>query len=698
LYQAACAAQSPGCVCAREQYLRSNMVATTGPGSNGYEEPENEKEVTIQVPAGATPGVTKLGVRLSEKAERLVATVPKQALPGDHIVFAQDDAGSWSMKLVPVAPRAGKLEELGTQAPAPAPAVPSVAKNTITATAVPQFNKSDGRIVAFVPYGVKPGESAIAIDLPASATVEAGAAETEQLEGTRTVGIAVPPTAQPGDMVLIKDGPDGLEVAVQKERLQVSDRTSLAERFKSVSGRISHAMEDGTACERLFAALKKADVFVTPKCARAAVPPLCIPGLAATEHISQGEEIMRIPRRVHLSTQTPLEACPELCKEVDACEKLGDGLKEKSKLAIFLADLLRRAEERANGLEPSAPLPGCEGVAEDVFAVWEAYADGLLGVDFDTHPQLHGACNPEVISEELEPSPQADIVLDMASEVQSSHEALLTSCSSRVLGPGFEDMRHWVRARLCILSRVFEAYTSYTLVPVVDLMNHSVNPGVAWRWSAEDDAMIATTTRAHQPGEELFDSYGERSSELLYQTYGFTVPPELEQAWSYELRSERAHSIYEHFLPKSKALHFILMETERIDETLTVALDAVKSHGQNPEDFLLLACSRVMAAIGSDPKLQAPLLALKKVRSLSPSRSDWWTQLADEDKSCLDEDSTRIKMGEFLCLVAHIEAVLVFRRMMLPQNCFARTAHLRQLLASAFIALRTSGSCTTIST
>ncbi|KAK5998904.1 Ribosomal lysine N-methyltransferase set11-like protein [Cladobotryum mycophilum] len=60
------------------------------------------------------------------------------------------------------------------------------------------------------------------------------------------------------------------------------------------------------------------------------------------------------------------------------------------------------------------------------------------------------------------------------------------------------------------------------LQPVADLFNHT--PEGYCTASFNDKAFTFTTTRAHQPGEEVFIRYGPHANDMLLVEYGFTLP------------------------------------------------------------------------------------------------------------------------------------------------------------------------------
>lgn len=94
--------------------------------------------------------------------------------------------------------------------------------------------------------------------------------------------------------------------------------------------------------------------------------------------------------------------------------------------------------------------------------------------------------------------------------------------------PGLSDLgcREWWLARSLVTSRAFARETGRapTLVPLADLLNHSLTPGVDWDFGPQsaDFAMHATQTIV--AGSELHDSYGRKSNGRLLLHYGFVLP------------------------------------------------------------------------------------------------------------------------------------------------------------------------------
>jgi len=256
------------------------------------------------------------------------------------------------------------------------------------------------------------------------------------------------------------------------------------------------------------------------------------------------------------------------------------------------------------------------------------------------------------------------------------------------------------RAKLNFMTRVFLTDDESALVPGIDLINHapSADAGIEWRWNGEAREMTATTCRPHKPGEELFQSYGERSNLLLHRTYGFTQVPDVEPSWSYILHPQCAFHIYEDFLPSSHAGLAIMLDSARMDETLCKALNAVNAHQCDPGEFLRLVCARCLWAYDDDAMLQPALQALRQVREANPSSCDWWFGLmgTPEGQRVAEDVGVRLKMCEYLCLVAHLEAVDAATGRLPEDQCLERCEQLRVVVRDGLGALR-EGSCFTLS-
>jgi len=399
---------------------------------------------------------------------------------------------------------------------------------------------------------------------------------------------------------------------------------------------------------------------VSAKLARGSAPPLNIPGVLAAEPLEAGEELCRIPARLHISPPGLRSVAPALCQAVEAAQDLPAARRPEALQALFLAQLLHGAADRAASGGSSEALSGRPQTVElddGVWGVWERYADVLRGEDFAFHPYRRAAAEPDAMRAALDPSPEADFFIDMARDVRALHQVATETCSAALGRPPPEEL--FLRARLCMLSRGFKTCQDSTLVPVVDLFNHAQSPGqgASWRWDEQSQAMVVTAVRAHKAGEELFFSYGPRSNLLLYRTYGFTHPPEAEPVWSYIVRPGRVASVYDDFLPGKEPRPQLVLDSENLEASLCEALNAVTRAGRSAAEFLRALCSRCKSPYEEDSRLRPALEALQRARAKDPTSRAWWSELREADRPMAAEDGVRVKMCEYLCLVAHLEAL-----------------------------------------
>jgi hypothetical protein len=368
---------------------------------------------------------------------------------------------------------------------------------------------------------------------------------------------------------------------------------------------------------------------------------------------------------------------------------------QKTDNAVLLAQLIFRAEVRAvarhNGGDVGFsfvdPLDG-KAIDADVLRVWDSYADGLLATDLDSHVYLRVADDTEGFQKEFVPSSQADLILDGAGNMNDIFERTRSNVDASILGSAFDDARMFVQARLCTMTRVFDVKTLPAMVPLGDLFNHCPTFGVRWFFNEDEDAMDYVAIQPHAKGEEVFISYGSTSNLKLHRGYGFTLPPQDEESWGYEMRRERVHAIMDAFVPEPKQLAVLALDTMKIDETLAKLLNAVTDNDGCPADFLSLACCRCKAEYDADAEMQPFLRALQRARAKRVSSCTWWEEISEEERDKASSDAMRIKMCEYLCLVAHIEAVMVWQGLMQKENCFEKAEEFREVVADAFNLLK----------
>jgi histone-lysine N-methyltransferase SETD3 len=93
--------------------------------------------------------------------------------------------------------------------------------------------------------------------------------------------------------------------------------------------------------------------------------------------------------------------------------------------------------------------------------------------------------------------------------------------------PGYERFTpgEFVWARLSVSSRLFSLKTGgllgQTLVPLADMLNHRRPPDVLWETSEDGEFFVMKAHNAVAAGDEVHDSYGAKSNDLLLLHFGF---------------------------------------------------------------------------------------------------------------------------------------------------------------------------------
>jgi len=604
---------------------------------------------SIHVPSDAKPGETKLSLATGD-GHSVRFTVPPEALAGDLLVLRQSEDSVWKCTISRDHAKHGTMPK-------------------------PQSRK---RITFLLPADIEPGETKLDVG-----------------SGLDKVRIDVPAHCRPGDKMEISNEADGVQwrASVIKENC-VQDKPQLSmEKVAELDSLKAPPLESVRAFEELVEAARAAGGFVSPKLVRGSKPPLNVPGLLTNAPIEKGEELCRIPERQHISSRTATKYLPELVKAVnehsDIHEERRLEVAQATLMALLLQDAEDRADARQKGESPPDRLPILANVEPDVIRVWDSYADSLLSEDFAYHPYRKAALDPEAIRAEYEPSHEAEFLINMAEDLIEVHRTVC-DVAPQVLGTEVE-VGMYIRARLCMLTRVFLTWCESTLVPVIDLMNHAAGvmpPGVVWRWDESAQAMIATAERDHIVGEELFDSYGPRSNLLFSRTYGFTQMPSVEPSWSYVVRPMQAYSVFETFLPKDNIAVQIILDTRRLEESLTKALNAA---GYNAREFLHLICARCIIPYQTDVKLRPALEGLRRARAKDARNCKWWAELSEADEAIIEEDSMRIKMSEYLCLTTYLEAIRRYNGHLDEQACLAEGSQLRCTLIEALRILDQKG-------
>jgi len=512
-----------------------------------------------------------------------------------------------------------------------------------------------------VPADARPGETKIKVD--------------NGLSGEACLVVTVPSRALPGDLLALARHDDGAwEMRIVRGHgLSATGRT------------IALPHGPRTDPDALFGQLVQAGTaaggFVSPKLRRCTLASLRIAGVVVCDRVNEGEQLARIPPSLFLSPASCEMEFPELFGAVRGMQSLAEGRREEAALCACLTHLLHSAR-RGNG---------CSKCPR---AVWSLYAAALLGESFVGHPYWRCIHDYACVRSLLEPSNEHSSMVTMAGDVIALHSNLSGHIDQEVLGPEF-DLGVYFQARLCVLTRLFHHGRVPVLVPIIDFCNHAADPGASWQFGT-DGAMVLTATRSHSPGEEVHISYGKRSNVLLFRTYGFTISPISEPSWTYIFQGGRQppelRRTFEKFLPQAVASVTIQLETRVVQDSLVACMNACIDHGRGPpEQFLKEICTLAIASYECDESLQPALAALRCVRALDPSSSAWWAHVTDGEASPRHCDSgsafadwtehvVRVKMSEYLCLTAHLEALDAVSGYLSEDQCLASCASLRKTL------------------
>jgi len=594
------------------------MVAA--PGVENPLQLPKKLQVVVEVPKNVRPGVTKLAVDVDADSE-LHILVPVEAAVGDRLRISKESDGPWTcvvLKSQPLYDMANR--QLGSP------------------------GSENCMLQLLVPANIKPGETKMQVYI----------SESEQVQ------LSVPENASPGDLVELVRSTQSWTAKFTRDRYTVASdpKSNLAVMADLAKTSSQAGLDVEAAVERLFAVAKEAGCFVSPKIKRGCVPPLNIPGLVAVEAIEEGEELIRVPSKFHITPPSVEIAAPALAQASKA-SSLPEQRRLEALHAFFVARLLADAQERAVSSEKVSISNAFDRwtATEHQKKIWEAYADTLLTEDFSYHPFRLAACSPAEMRGHLSPSQEAEYYIDMATDLMSLHETMLRSSEAAGM-PETLEAEMFLRARMSAQTRVFQTCVDTTLVPVADLLNHSptLTPGVLWSWDAEAEAMIVRAVRAHNPGEELFTTYGARSNMLLYRTYGFTLHPINEPSFTYIIRPHLVRPIMKIFLDDEDARPLILLETSHIDDSLCQVLNKVGKKGGNATEFLRLLCARSRWGYEQDERIRPALEALKRAREKDSGSHTWWEHIDEEHKDLVQQDAVRVIMSEYLCLTAHIEA------------------------------------------
>eukprot|EP00929_Paragymnodinium_shiwhaense_P013138 TRINITY_DN121001_c0_g1_i1.p1 TRINITY_DN121001_c0_g1~~TRINITY_DN121001_c0_g1_i1.p1 ORF type:complete len:763 (-),score=133.50 TRINITY_DN121001_c0_g1_i1:67-2355(-) len=708
-----------------EQAAQPASGAACSSTSNGpvqTPDPETSADVFVDVPEGVRPGITKL------QAGGILVTVPAQAVPGNRLRLRPAEDGQWTcveilrtpasditattareiavtMPNVPPAGSGGPRQlrfDLGPSGvvvlPAPAEAKAGDTLKLRQDSATGQWSchlaVAEQSDVVATPSSEQP--TSIRCQIPEGATPGETALEMQVGPGGQRLSVLVPATARPGDVLeLVQDEATGRWTAHIAEKRVKSMELEL--RLPAV------AIDQDAACARLLEAARTAGAHVSRKLRRGSAPPLNIMGMIASERIDVGEELFVLPRGLLLSPENCSALMPEYYNGVHNLKEMPDFFKKDAGHATCLAILLRDAEDRLaqQAEDPSFTAPARTGPHAATLELWDRYAEALLGEPFQQHPYWKALESKDAVTDLMKPSREGEVIHNLAIEVLSMYSCVAERLAA-VTGPNFEASLY-IHAHLSILSRVFATGHGETaLVPATDLCNHHPGAGTVWDWDADRDAHVVRAIREHQPGEEVKLSYGNIANVYLFRTYGFTLPPSEEPGWAFLIQEDLPQELIDKYLPANFEKAAMRLDTAAVQQSLVTAFNACADKGSDPAEFLREICEWGMSRYRG--QLEEPLASaievLKRRRQSDPQSAAWWEDEAAlqclKEATALEpsfaphwaEAALRVKMSEYLCLVAHIEVYDVYRGKLAPERSLGQAQALRETLLNCFSALK----------
>lgn len=598
------------------------------------------------VPVGVKAGQTPLSIDIGN-GEKLIVTTPKCANPGDKLYFWENCSGEWMCRL----------------------------DQQKCSSNIHKRNMKELRCI--VPENVIPGITQLRLST-----------------GLSSVVAVVPTDALPGDQLSISVQPDGSTSGMVLPPGAKPDVGEMCYRLPSVEANP----------ENLHVALRTAVVecggIVNPKLRRGTAPPLDIEGMILSEPMQEGEELARIPSNMFISLENCKERFPGLLQIV---QKQADKLKGRQNdvfHAYCLALLLQDAEARLEqGSKQVDSKESCVQTSNLQLQVWQRYADTLVCADFRTHPYWLALSDFDAFSASMHPSREPEYCSLMVSDTSATYREI--SENIPVDDPSLRTSESmFLQARLCLLTRVFQLGEDSSLVPFNDCFNHSADTGANWSWDENDKSMVLVATRSQPAGTEVFISYGRRSNVLLYRTYGFTLPPEVEPDWTFAMQGDNhPQDLFARYLPYEYKHTPVYLEVQIVQSGLVLILNKCRDAGHCPEEFVRAICARCIQPYEEDANMRYAVEAYKRCRENASRSHAWWqfvkgTGIPSED---LDRQAIRIKMSEYMCLAAHIEVLDVLAGTLEEEQCLDMAKIMRGVLLKGFKILR-NGSRFTLNT
>ena len=218
-------------------------------------------------------------------------------------------------------------------------------------------------------------------------------------------------------------------------------------------------------------------------------------GLVATRRIRAGECLLQVPRAAVIDAETAVEKSA-LARRVR--EQDGD---EWAVMATYLAE----AKARSQRGKPTECEPYLQALPKSTGCVFE-------WTEKEVQTLLRGSCvqdDAKMLQKQLQEA--VGMVLEAAKSGGEEAEVKLDAKGIT-----------WAYSQL--LSRMVRLETNenlLSLVPWADMLNHSTSSNAHIDWDPQSKTVVLRTDREYDEGEQVYASYGNRSSGELLLSYGF---------------------------------------------------------------------------------------------------------------------------------------------------------------------------------
>ncbi|CEM07993.1 unnamed protein product [Vitrella brassicaformis CCMP3155] len=423
-------------------------------------------------------------------------------------------------------------------------------------------------------------------------------------------------------------------------------------------------------------------------------------GIVASRAIAANEVLLTIPRKVML-TGSAVEGIHPLVAEVQKIPGLH--LKHNAPLQAFMALALDHIDTHGT----AAPLSVISGTKE-VHSLWEAWLKLIASLPTPPLPAIaagnHTDAAPPLYAS---PSLLATLAAKHRSFYAQDHRKILANVDRRILGPRF-GLESFMRATALLQSRSMAVANGLgDVVPCgADLLNHAPSrfANARWQFDAVVDSLQVNASRAIAAGEEIVISYGDRSNPQLFLSFGFTLPPTLEPFQTFKAGTAAALHKWEEgaAIDPSCKVGVVELSTGGPRDEFTKLNAHLNAHKKGSAWLVWEALlTRFQREYEKDPLLRPAMEQLRANRQAHKDSPIWWSAAKRSgdgktfdwdrgvDVSVVDAPSVehthavRVKMSEYLCVTAHLEAIQMHKGVLVDGDVWEMSRRLKEWLSRA---------------